>query len=82
MGWVTKRTIHEIDQELNKISKERTRLSNDSMYYDGRRWRWRDLSAISEINRMTRRIRRLEYERNQAVFRDWGKLCEKDTNVV
>lgn len=70
---MTKRSIQEIDQELDKVSREQMRLYNDSMYRDGGRWRWRDTAAISEINRMTRRIHRLHYERNQAWFRDWSE---------
>jgi len=70
---MTKRSIQEIDQELNKISRDQTKLYNDSMYYRDGRWWWRDTSVISEINRMTRRIHRLHYERNQAWFRDWSR---------
>lgn len=77
---MTRRSIQEIDHELNKVSKEVTRLYNDSMYYDGGRWRWRDSSAITEINRMTRRIRRLHYERNQAQFRDWSEKINGKKN--
>ena len=74
---MTRRSIEEIDRELNDLSERQSELVDNSLYYDGRFWRWRDCSVISEINRIRRRMHRLYAERNQACFRDWTKHIEE-----
>lgn len=76
---MTRRSIEEIDRELNDLSERQSELINNSLYYDGKRWRWRDCSVISEINRIRRRMHRLFAERNQARFRDWTKYINKNS---
>lgn len=70
---MTKRSIQEIDKEINDLSQKISDLYKVSLYHDDHYgFRWRDSSVIPEINRLGRRIERLYYERNQARFRDWS----------
>lgn len=70
---MTKRSIQEIDKEINELSQQISDLYKMSLYRDDHYgFRWRDSSVIPEINRLGRRIERLYCKRNQARFRDWG----------
>lgn len=75
---MTKRSIQEIDKEINELLQKKSNIYKSQMYCDGHRYRWRDPTTIPEINRIIRRIHRLYYERNQARFRDWTKKMNRD----
>ena len=75
---MTKRSIQEIDKEIDELSHKKSDIYNASMYYDGHRYKWRDPTTIPEINRIIRRVHHLYYERNQARFRDWTKKMNQN----
>lgn len=75
---MTKRSIQEIDKEIDELSQKKSYIYKSQMYYDGHRYRWRDPNTIPEINRIIRRVQHLYYERNQARFRDWTEKMNRD----